>query len=253
MSLEKRLTLYVVAVAAVISAIALVLSEQGGRITIFMIILAGLSLFVINRSVRGRFHQALRDLAQRTGLEFVDSREHPIHQQFSREWAMGSAGELGAWDKEGQLPYVAGEYKKTTVTVRIPTKVDHDRGAEATCFSAHYTPHKKVHGFTVYHRESSPKLPGYRTVKLTGDEDFDAAYVVAGRESDEINALLTREVRTRLQNLTTLGVRGLEFNARGLHWYEPGKACDLERMVAILDVLNEVVERLMDYEVTEAE
>ncbi len=253
MSLEKRVTLYVVAVAAVISALAMILSEQGGRITIFMIILAGLSLFAINRSVSGKFKQALRDLAERTGLQFVDTPEHPVHKQFSREWAVGSSGELGAWDREGQLPYVAGEYKNSTVSVRIPSKVDHERGPEATRLSAHYTPKKKIQGFTVYHRETGPQLPGYRTVKPTGDEEFDAAYVVAGRDGDEISALLPASVREQIRQLQTVGVRGLEFTPRGFHWFEPGKACDVERMIAILDVLNAMVERLQEYEASEEE
>jgi len=247
MSHEKRLVRYVVIAVAILGGLAMILHEQGGRIAFLLMVLAGVFTVTINRYVRSQFAAALAVAAERTGLTVVTAKDHPLHQRLRKEIRWRWDTDTREWKFEGSFPYLAGLYRGLLCTVRVPSGVDFDwKGPEATRVAVHHK--AKPTGFTVYARAGAPQLPPHRKVTPTGDAAFDAKFVVLGRDEAEIAAVLAEPVRRALDALQTTGIRGIELNPAGLSLYEPGKVCNAERVVHVLDVLTAMTAAYVEYQ-----
>ncbi|MEW6522627.1 MAG: hypothetical protein AB1445_03490 [Bacillota bacterium] len=247
MSYEKRLIAYMMAVVAVLVALAMVLLEQGGRVAMLLLVLGGILAVAINRYVRNRFVTALEAAAVRTDMTVVTGQDAPLHQRLRKDIRWRWDSDTREWKFEGSFPYLAGQYRGHLCTVRIPSGVDFDwQGPESTRVAVHHK--SKPTGFTLYLRASVKELPQHRKQTLTGDAGFDREYVIVGRDEKEVAAVLTEPVRRAIAALGSTGIRGIELNPAGVSIYEPGKLCDVDRIVQALDTLTALTDALVEYQ-----
>jgi hypothetical protein len=235
------------AVTAVLVILALALLEQGGRVAVLLIVLGGIMAVAINRYVRAKFAAALAELAQRSGLTLVASPQHDLHRRLRNDIRWRWDQDTREWKFEGSFPYVAGVYRGHLVTVRVPSGVDFDwRGPESTRLAVHHK--SKPTGFVVHWRAGVKALPPHRKLTPTGDPAFDRDYVIVGRDEEEIAAVLNPAGRQAVAGLVTTGIRGIELNQAGVSIYEPGRTCDVERMLKVLDALATLADNLIAYQ-----
>jgi len=246
-SYEKRLVRYMVMAVAVLGGLALIFHEQGGRIAFGLLALAGVFIAAISRHVRSRFTAALQVAAERTGMTMIPTKDHLLHQRLRKDIRWRWDTDTREWKFEGSFPYLAGLYRGFLCTVRVPSGVDFDwKGPESTRLAVHHK--SKPTGFIIYARAGVKQLPPHRKVTATGDAAFDADYVVLGLDQGEISAVLGEKVRRGVEALGTTGIRGIELNPAGISIYEPGKVCDVDRLVQILDVLTAMSADLVAYQ-----
>ncbi len=226
MSLEKRLTIILWAVVAVlaVAVFALIPAPWGSRSVVILVLVGGAFQAAVLIYASRRFAATLKEVASRLGLTYVGTAADDKTGKVTAQLRYTKDRDVFKWKVDGRYPYAAGEYGGSFVMVRVPLAVDFDTAApDATRISAYRD--SKLQGFTIQDRsvvKTEPK--GHRIA--TGNAAFDGRFWVLGRVDDEIKSVLSPEIQNRILEAGSTGFRGIEVTKYGVFLHENGKVSD---------------------------
>lgn len=250
MPLEKKLIVVLVLVTVAGVAVAWNVSAQPSRAALGVIALGGAGYFVVSRIAHSRYATTLREVAGRTGLEFLASAAEEKESAVLTRLRHRAESDVFRWKIDGRLPALAGEVDGFAVSIRVPLGLDFDTGAPDSTRIAVYH-NVKLSGMTVHDRTQLKKTPEGRQAVL-GDPDFDQRYLVLAHRPEEAQGILTPEVRAALLDSAGIGFRGVEINRYGVFLHEAGKVSAADLVVRRLGMALALARSARDYSSTMA-
>lgn len=244
MSLEKRLSVVLWAVVAILALALFILvpAPWGSRLAVILVLIGGGLQAAVLLYVSRRFAATLKEVASRLGLTFVATAAQDKTGKVTAQLRYTKDRDVFKWKVDGRYPYVAGEYGGSFVMVRVPLAVDFDTAApDATRISAYRD--SKLQGFTIQDRtvlKTEPK--GHRVV--TGNAAFDGRFWVLGRNDDEVRSILTADVQTGILQAGSTGFRGIELTKYGVFLHENGKVSDPALVASRVELVAKIAQAI---------
>jgi hypothetical protein len=240
MPLLKKLSWLLVGliVTSVVAILAFV--DNPGRPAAATITLGSLSWLIVARIAHGRHTAVLRQAAANLGLEYVAGAGEEKSCAFLAEMRQKSEADVFRWKVDGKFPAIAGVFAGFPVAVRVPIGVDFDAGApDSTRIVAYHS--IKMTGLTIYDRSRIKKTPKGRQA-TTGEETFDARFLILAHRAEEAATVIGPEARKALLAAGSVGFRGIEVNRYGVFLYEEGKISSAELLRRRLELVTTLAE-----------
>ncbi|QUL98786.1 MAG: hypothetical protein IMF26_01515 [Candidatus Fermentithermobacillus carboniphilus] len=236
-----------ITVGIVFSLVSIVISAVNppwaGRWILGTVISAFLGYGLLYSLGRKQHEKTLDSFAAETGMTAVRT---PQDEESSKELAdlkKWMDRDLYKWKVSGQYPALVQKRGPWTLVVRVPLAVDFDLNAPDYTVFAYI---RKIPMNTIIIAEMPLKEKDKpKKIFTTGDPEFDKRYYLTGVSASDALAVFKDEVRDYFKKLTSFSgwVRLERF---GIYYYMPGMVGsrdDLEKSIALLDLLAKAVEK----------
>ena len=245
MTLEKRLTIGLFSIAALLVIGSTLFLANGGRIAVLIIVATGILYGALRFYIKNRHTQALAATAQELGLELIKDmaaeKGNPDLAYFRRTLD----NQTYHWRIAGSFPFLTGKINGEIVTIRVPEGVDFDTAApNSTRIAVHKR--SKLGRIFIYSKEFKENAP--RKEFLLTDPEFNRHFYVTGPNRDIVEEIISEDAQAALAAIGPYACRGIEVNRYGVYLHADGIITEPEEMSSRLNAVSLIASNIQETE-----